>query len=111
MTNDTAVSAGRHRLSNRVTPVPTIGDGRELRWSSTPAKKPTTIAGIIKPELTDPDYTRKEIIQSIKNLYSHLHLLSLNINKAYGVQLIFTLATLFITVTTLLYHCTMKAIR
>ncbi|EDS32405.1 conserved hypothetical protein [Culex quinquefasciatus] len=30
---------------------------------------------------------------------------------AYGVQLIFTLATLFITVTTLLYHCTMKAIR
>ncbi|XP_039430437.1 uncharacterized protein LOC120413595 [Culex pipiens pallens] len=54
---------------------------------------------------------RGEIIQSIKNLYSHLHLLSLNMNKAYGVQLIFTLATLFITVTTLLYHCTMKAIR
>ncbi|XP_052864415.1 putative gustatory receptor 2a [Anopheles cruzii] len=54
---------------------------------------------------------RMKIINDIKNLYTHLHLLSLNINQAYGAQLIFILMTLFVTLTTLLYHCTMKLLR
>ncbi|EAT41198.2 AAEL007142-PA [Aedes aegypti] len=57
------------------------------------------------------NHNRLEIINEIKNLYAHLHLLSLNINKAYGVQLVFILMTLFVTLTTLMYHCNMKAIR
>nr|XP_029715449.1 putative gustatory receptor 28b [Aedes albopictus] len=57
------------------------------------------------------NHSRMEIINEIKNLYAHLHLLSLNINKAYGVQLVFILMTLFVTLTTLMYHCSMKAIR
>ncbi|XP_040171432.1 uncharacterized protein LOC120904957 [Anopheles arabiensis] len=56
-------------------------------------------------------HIRAKIINDIKNLYTHLHLLSLNINKAYGAQLIFILMTLFVTLTTLLYYCTMKLFR
>ncbi|XP_035795055.1 uncharacterized protein LOC118468398 [Anopheles albimanus] len=57
------------------------------------------------------DHIRMKIINDIKNLYTHLHLLSLNINRAYGAQLIFILMTLFVTLTTLLYYCTMKLLR
>ncbi|XP_049548232.1 gustatory receptor 68a-like [Anopheles darlingi] len=61
-------------------------------------------------ELTS-DHIRMKIINDIKNVYTHLHLLSLNINRAYGAQLIFILMTLFVTLTTLLYYCTMKLLR
>uniref|UniRef100_A0A182WQX8 Uncharacterized protein n=1 Tax=Anopheles minimus TaxID=112268 RepID=A0A182WQX8_9DIPT len=57
------------------------------------------------------EHIRMKIINDVKNLYTHLHLLSLNINKAYGAQLIFILMTLFVTLTTLLYYCTMKLFR
>ncbi|XP_049301336.1 putative gustatory receptor 2a [Anopheles funestus] len=57
------------------------------------------------------EHISMKIINDIKNLYTHLHLLSLHINKAYGAQLIFILMTLFVTLTTLLYYCTMKLFR
>ncbi|XP_055590220.1 putative gustatory receptor 28b [Uranotaenia lowii] len=56
------------------------------------------------------DRIRVEIINDIKHLYAHLHLLSLNINRAFGVQLVAILLTLFVTITALLYYCLMKAI-
>uniref|UniRef100_A0A182NZ99 Uncharacterized protein n=1 Tax=Anopheles dirus TaxID=7168 RepID=A0A182NZ99_9DIPT len=59
----------------------------------------------------EPPGIRMKIINDVKNLYTHLHLLALNINKAYGARLIFILMTLFVTLTTLLYYCTMKLFR
>uniref|UniRef100_A0A182PZ08 Gustatory receptor n=1 Tax=Anopheles epiroticus TaxID=199890 RepID=A0A182PZ08_9DIPT len=64
-----------------------------------------------QPKAGTERHITAKIINDIKNLYTHLHLLSLNINKAYGVQLIFILMTLFVTLTTLLYYCTMKLFR
>ncbi|XP_058449151.1 uncharacterized protein LOC131429121 [Malaya genurostris] len=66
---------------------------------------------LIKPGTIASTYFRTKIITDIKNVYAHLHILSVNINKAYGVQLLFILVTQFITLTTLHYSCVMKALR
>uniref|UniRef100_A0A182JXF1 Gustatory receptor n=1 Tax=Anopheles christyi TaxID=43041 RepID=A0A182JXF1_9DIPT len=79
-----------------------------------PAQFPLLVASLLQADShskASAHHIRAKIINDIKNLYTHLHLLSLNINKAYGAQLIFILMTLFITLTTLLYYCTMKLFR
>uniref|UniRef100_A0A182J662 Gustatory receptor n=1 Tax=Anopheles atroparvus TaxID=41427 RepID=A0A182J662_ANOAO len=72
---------------------------------------PLLVASLLNSQSGACEHIRLKIINDIKNLYTHLHLLSLNINKAYGAQLIFILMTLFVTLTTLLYYCTMKLFR
>ncbi|XP_050093701.1 uncharacterized protein LOC126576463 [Anopheles aquasalis] len=72
---------------------------------------PLLVASLMNSQSKASDHIRMKIINDIKNLYTHLHLLSLNINRAYGAQLIFILMTLFVTLTTLLYYCTMKLLR
>uniref|UniRef100_A0A182MWG9 Gustatory receptor n=1 Tax=Anopheles culicifacies TaxID=139723 RepID=A0A182MWG9_9DIPT len=72
---------------------------------------PLLVASLLNSQSKACEHIRMKIINDVKNLYTHLHLLSLNINKAYGAQLIFILMTLFVTLTTLLYYCTMKLFR
>uniref|UniRef100_A0A182STI3 Gustatory receptor n=1 Tax=Anopheles maculatus TaxID=74869 RepID=A0A182STI3_9DIPT len=76
-----------------------------------PGQFPLLVASLLNAQPKPCEHIRMKIINDIKNLYTHLHLLSLNINKAYGAQLIFILLTLFVTLTTLLYYCTMKLFR
>uniref|UniRef100_A0A182XZR3 Gustatory receptor n=1 Tax=Anopheles stephensi TaxID=30069 RepID=A0A182XZR3_ANOST len=76
-----------------------------------PGQFPLLVASLLNAQSKPGVHIRMKIINDIKNLYTHLHLLSLNINKAYGAQLIFILLTLFVTLTTLLYYCTMKLFR
>ncbi|XP_053673561.1 gustatory receptor for bitter taste 66a-like [Anopheles nili] len=76
-----------------------------------PGQFPLLVASLMHSQSKACEHIRMKIINDIKNVYTHLHLLSLNINKAYGAQLIFILMTLFVTLTTLLYYCTMKLFR
>ncbi|XP_050079157.1 uncharacterized protein LOC126565999 [Anopheles maculipalpis] len=84
----------------------THGDGTLL-----PGQFPLLVASLLNAQSKACEHIGMKIINDVKNLYTHLHLLSLNINKAYGAQLIFILLTLFVTLTTLLYYCTMKLFR
>ncbi|XP_053663211.1 uncharacterized protein LOC128712342 [Anopheles marshallii] len=72
---------------------------------------PLLVASLLNSQSKACEHISTKIINDIKHLYTHLHLLSLHINKAYGAQLIFILLTLFVTLTTLLYYCTMKLFR
>ncbi|XP_052892093.1 gustatory receptor for bitter taste 66a-like [Anopheles moucheti] len=87
---------------------PGDGDGERGTLSG---QFPLLVASLMHSQSKACEHIRTKIINDIKNLYTHLHLLSLHINKAYGAQLIFILLTLFVTLTTLLYYCTMKLFR
>lgn len=52
-----------------------------------------------------------EHIMIIKAIYSKLYDISDKINLAYGMQIISIIAVQFITLTTLLYYCSMKLVR
>ncbi|KFB46221.1 hypothetical protein ZHAS_00014227 [Anopheles sinensis] len=126
------------RQSSTGRPVPAIPDGDQQRWQKIkrlqhkiitvdqappskpgarnrsargPTQFPLLVASLMNSQSTACEHISMKIINDIKNLYTHLHLLSLNINKAFGAQLIFILMTLFVTLTTLLYYCTMKLFR
>lgn len=55
------------------------------------------------------DYVER--ICSIQTIYSKLYEITDLISKAYGIQIIAIISVQFITLTTLMYYCTMKTIR
>lgn len=52
-----------------------------------------------------------EHIMIIKSIYSKLYEISDRLTVAYGIQIISIIAVQFITLTTLLYYCSMKLVR
>lgn len=52
-----------------------------------------------------------ERVCSMRIIYTKLHEITDLISKAYGIQIIAIISVQFITLTTLLYYCTMKIIR
>ncbi|XP_058056520.1 uncharacterized protein LOC131207903 [Anopheles bellator] len=110
ITVDQAPPLGRPRKARAVAATEAVAPGD--KGSRLVARQfPLLVASLMNSQSKACDRIRMKIINDIKNLYTHLHLLSLNINQAYGAQLIFILMTLFVTLTTLLYHCTMKLLR
>ncbi|CRL04888.1 CLUMA_CG017939, isoform A [Clunio marinus] len=57
------------------------------------------------------DHNYIDRISSLEIIYTKLYEISDLINNAYGIQTIAIIAVQFITLTTMMYHCTMKVIR